>query len=220
MLDSELKKKRVNLKNYAYSEIRKKIIDCIYPPGSMLNESILASELDISRTPLREALNQLHHEALIQIIPKKGILVSNISIDDMNQIYQVRLEIEPFVVRISGPHLDSEKLLHYRELFIGESDDEDSMQQLETDTAFHRYCANNCNNKYILQLMNRVLDENKRVVISTKNDVRLGHSRDEHIKIIDLLLSGDYETASLTMRNHIANCRDSAFFFFLNKVKV
>lgn len=185
----------------------------------MLNENLLASELDISRTPLREALNQLHHEGLIQIMPKKGILVSNISIDDMSQIYQVRLEMESFVVRISGPHLDSEKLLHFRELFLAEEDDEDGMQQLETDTAFHSYLANNCNNKYILQLMNKVLDENKRVMISTKNKARIANSRDEHLKIIDLLLAGEIEAASLAMRDHIGNCRDSAFLYFLNKAK-
>ena len=123
-------------------------------------------------------------------------------------------------MRISGPHLDSEKLMQFRELFVNESEEQDSLQQLEVDTSFHRYCANNCKNKYIQQLMDKVLDENKRVVISTMNEVRLEHSRDEHIKIIDLLLAGEYETASSTMREHIANCRDSAFYFFLNKAKV
>jgi DNA-binding GntR family transcriptional regulator len=67
--------------------------------------------------------------------------------------------------------------------------------------------------------MAKVLDENKRVIISTMNDIRLEHSRDEHIRIIDLLLAGDYETAATTMREHIGNCRDSAFYFFLNRAK-
>lgn len=214
-----MKTKPRSLKKLAYHEIKTKIINCVYPPGSILNENLLAGELDISRTPIREALNQLHHEGLIRIMPKKGILVSNITISDMSQIYQVRLEMEPFVVRISGPHLDSERLLHFRELFLAESDDGDSMEQLETDTSFHRYCADQCKNKYIGQLINKVLDENKRVIISTQNDVRLEHSREEHIKIIDLLLAGDYEAASSTMRTHIGNCRDAAFFFFLNKAK-
>ena len=218
-METAVKKVRVNLKKLAYQEIKNKIVNCVYSPGSLLNENVLAGELNISRTPIREALNQLHHEGLIQIMPKKGILVSTITVADMSQIYQVRLEIEPFVIRICGPHLDSERLMQFRELFVSESEEQDNLQQLEVDTGFHRYCANNCNNKYIQQLMDKVLDENKRVVISTMNDVRLEHSRDEHIKIIDLLLAGDYETASSTMREHIGNCRDSAFYFFLNRAK-
>jgi DNA-binding GntR family transcriptional regulator len=218
-MDIDVKKESRNLKKYAYHEIKNKIVNCIYQPGSVLTEQLLATELDISRTPIREALNQLHHEGLIRILPKKGILVSNITIADMSQIYQVRLEIEPFVIRISGPHLDKEKLLQFREQFVNESNDGDSMEQLETDTGFHRYCADNCGNKYIIQLMNKVLDENKRVIISTQNEVRLSHSREEHIQIIDLLVTEDYEAASSTMRSHIENCRDSAFYFFLNRAK-
>ena len=96
-------KKTINLKKYAYNEIKDKIVNCIYAPGSLLNEQILASELNISRTPIREALSHLQEEGLITIMPKKGILVSNITISDMSQIYQVRLEVEPFVVKLSGP---------------------------------------------------------------------------------------------------------------------
>jgi len=210
----------IALKNFAYDEIKKKIINCIYPPGTMLNEQDLVKELKISRTPIREALNRLDQEGLIRIISKKGILVTNISIADFSQIYQVRIELEPFVVHISGPHLDREKLLNFRELFALETDEHASMQQLDTDTAFHSYLAENCNNKYVYQLMKKVLDENKRVMISTRNKARIDNATNEHIKIIDLLLLGDYEAASLVMRNHILNCRDSAVAYFLDRAKM
>lgn len=211
----ETKQKRVNLKKFAYDEIKRKIVNCEHPPGELLNENVLATELNISRTPIREALSHLQEEGLVKIMPKKGILVSNITIADMSQIYQARLELEPFVVRISGPHLDSEELLRFRELFLVERNEDDILQQLETDTGFHRYLADQCNNKYIAQLMNKILDENKRVVISTKNKVRVEHSHDEHLKLVELLLAKDYEVAATLMRSHIENCRDSAFYYFL-----
>ena len=211
-----LNRGKKNLKQFAYDDIKEKIIRCEYVPGSLLNENILATELEISRTPIREALNQLHHEGLLQIMPKKGILVSNITIVEMSQIYQIRHELEPFIVRISGPHIEKNLLLETRALFLDDSE-EDLYQQLEIDTNFHRYLADNCHNKYAQQLMNKVLDENMRVIISTRNKVRIGKSCDEHIKIIDLMLAEDFEAAANVMRIHVENCRDSAFSYFLNK---
>jgi DNA-binding GntR family transcriptional regulator len=210
----------VTLKTFAYEEIKKKILNCVYAPGMLLNEQVLVNELNISRTPIREALNRLDQEGLIRIISKKGILVSNISIVDLSQIYQARIELEPFVVRISGPHLSREKLLFFRELFFKESDEDHGMEQLETDNDFHSYLADNCDNKHILVVMKKVLDENKRVMISTMNKVRIENARAEHLKIIDLLLLGDYEAASRVMRSHIENCADSALTYFLEKAKM
>jgi len=210
------KGKRTNLKKFAYEEIKTGIVNCVHSPGELLNENLLAEELNISRTPIREALSQLQEEGLVKIMPKKGILVSNITIADMSQIYQTRLHLEPFVVRISGPRLDSNELLRFRELFHKTTDEGDILHQLEVDTSFHRYLADSCNNKYIRQLMNKVLDENKRVVISTKNECRVEHSHDEHLKLIELLLTKNYEEASRLMHTHIENCRDSAFQCFLN----
>ena len=214
-----MKKETVALKRYAYDEIKKMIINCIYAPGALLNEHDLVSELNISRTPIREALNRLEQEGLVRIIPKKGIMVSNISIADFSQIYQARIELEPYVVQISGPHLDREKLLHFRELFVSETDDDDRMEQLNTDTAFHMYLSENCNNKYIHELMKKVLDENTRVMVSTRNKSRIDNACNEHVKIIDLLLLGDHEAAAQVMRNHIINCRDSAVAYFLDRGK-
>ena len=61
----------VNLKNKAYQLIKERIMTCEYGPNSFLNEADLIQEIDASRTPIREALNKLEQEGLVQIIPKK-----------------------------------------------------------------------------------------------------------------------------------------------------
>lgn len=207
----------MNLKKLAYSTIKEKIISCEYPPGELLNENLLAAELKISRTPIREALSHLQEEGFIKIMLKKGIMVSTISIADMRQVYQIRIELEPFGVRLAGPQLKSKELLHYRELFMNQLDDGDMLERLETDTSFHRYIAMNCNNKYLLQILNRVLDENKRISIFNNNIERVEHSHDEHLKLIDALLTNDYDYSAKVMRSHIENCRDSAFACFMQR---
>ena len=207
----------MSLKKLAYSTIKDKIINCEYPPGELLNENLLATELNISRTPIREALSHLQEEGFIRIMLKKGIMVSSITIADMRQVYQIRIEIEPFGVLLAGPQLKSKDLLHFRELFTNQLTKSDMLQRLETDTSFHRYIAMNCNNKYLLQILNRVLDENKRITIFNNNAERVEHSHDEHLKLIDALLTTDYDYSSKVMRMHIENCRDSAFANFLKK---
>jgi len=206
--------KKGNLKHYAYDEIKQRIVNCSFAPGIILNEQMLADEFKISRTPIREAFSKLQEEGLVTLMPKKGILVNNITISDMSEIYQVRLVLEPYIIRVSGSNLDSNELLKFRTLF----DEEviDGCLQQDTDTNFHGYLAASCNNKYIIQVMNKVLVDNQRVMISTRKKPRVESSKDEHIEIIDFLLKEDYVSASESMKKHIVNCRDSAFNFFIH----
>ena len=66
-----------DFKNHVYTILKERLIDCIYPPDSMLNEAQLASDLNLSRTPVREAISRLEMDGFIKIIPKKGIYVTN-----------------------------------------------------------------------------------------------------------------------------------------------
>lgn len=209
---------KTDLKKFAYDEIKSRIIDCTYPPGEILNEQLLTKELNISRTPIREALNRLDHEGLIQILSKKGILIKNITLSDISQVYQLRIEVEPFIVKAAGPFLDHDKLIYFRDLFINIPEDEISnhLNELNTDNAFHKYLVDNCGNKYIIEMMNKVLDENMRIMIYTKNKIRIEDSKSEHISIIDSLLVNNFPQASERMLIHIKNCRDSAYAYLLN----
>lgn len=67
-----------NLKVQAYNTLKNKIVTCEYAPGSMLNETQLATELGFSRTPIREAISILELEGFLSIVPKNGILVTDI----------------------------------------------------------------------------------------------------------------------------------------------
>ena len=81
---------KTSLKTLAYNTIKEKIITCEYAPGSLLNEESLTDMLKISRTPIRDALGRLEQEGLIEILPKKGIMVTNLSMPDINMIVEIR----------------------------------------------------------------------------------------------------------------------------------
>jgi len=76
------------LKNHAYQIIKERLINCIYEPGSLINESQLATDLGLSRTPVREAINRLESEGLVKVMPKKGIFVSDIQLSDVLDLFR------------------------------------------------------------------------------------------------------------------------------------
>ena len=96
------------LKEQTYLTLKERMVDCVYPPGSLINEAQLAADLNLSRTPIREAISKLEMEGFVQILPKKGIYVTNITFNDVIQVFQTRLEIEPIALKLAAPHLPKE----------------------------------------------------------------------------------------------------------------
>ena len=101
---------KVSLKQQAYTTIKNKILTCEYMPNSFLNEDLLCEELQVSRTPVRDALGRLEQENLIKIVPKKGFFVTPLSIGEINMAFEARLLIEPYIISNYCNHLTSEVL--------------------------------------------------------------------------------------------------------------
>lgn len=202
-----------DLKNHTYCILKERLVNCIYPPGTLLNEAQLAADLGASRTPVREAISRLEMEGFVKIMPKKGIYVTDISLNDVLQIFQTRIEIEPIAVRLAAPHLPREELLAFCSKFKGEAPDIQNGFRL--DTAMHLFIIEHCGNRYIIDMMHRIFDENTRVIISSKqNQVQIHDARLEHLDILNSLLDKDTERAIALMQSHIENCRKAALDYF------
>ena len=202
-----------DLKNHTYCILKERLVNCIYPPSTLLNEAQLAADLGASRTPVREAISRLEMEGFVKIMPKKGIYVTDISLNDVLQIFQTRIEIEPIAVRLAAPHLPREELLAFCGKFKGEAPDIQNGFRL--DTAMHLFIIEHCGNRYIIDMMHRIFDENTRVIISSKqNQVQIHDARLEHLDILNSLLDKDTERAIALMQSHIENCRKAALDYF------
>lgn len=202
-----------NLKAQAYTILKEKIVTCEYRPGSMLNEAQLATELGFSRTPIREAISILEMEGFLLIVPKKGIMVTDILLSDVVQIFQARMEIEPIALKLAGSHIPEEELLEWKEKFLTAEPSVEKGYQM--DTEMHLSIIRHCNNSYIINMMEKVFDKNTRVIIcSSHNKAHMQEARTEHLEILDCLLDQNYEEAAVKMRAHIAGCRNAALDFF------
>lgn len=202
-----------DLKNHAYQILKERLVNCIYEPGSILNEAQLASELELSRTPIREAISRLETDGFIKVMPKKGIYVSDIQLSDVLQIFQTRFEIEPVALRMAAPHLPMDQLIAFRNKF--REDLTDIPNGFRLDTAMHLFIIEHCGNRYIIDMMHKVFDDNTRVVIASKqNQVKIHDARMEHLDIIETLMDKEYDKAAQLMSSHIESCRRAALDYF------
>jgi DNA-binding GntR family transcriptional regulator len=202
-----------DLKNLAYSIIKEKLINCEYAPGSMLNEAQIAEELGFSRTPVRESIGRLEQDGFIRVLPKKGIFVTEVSLNDVTQIFQARIEIEPIALNLAGPHLPIEELFRFREAFS--RDEHDIKNGFRVDTAMHLFIIEHCGNRFIIDMMRKLFDENTRVVLATgQNETKIHNAQMEHIQVLNYIIEKDWQKAVNAMRSHIKSCRKAAMDYF------
>ncbi len=103
------------LRRRVFAIIEEAVLNGKYAPGESLTESRLAAELGVSRTPIREALTQLEHEGLVQLVPNKGAVVTGISQKDIQDIYAIRMMIEGLAARWAAQNIQEEELQELQE---------------------------------------------------------------------------------------------------------
>ena len=203
----------ISLRQHAYQEIKHRILDGTYTPGGLLSESQLAQELGISRTPVREALRDLAGRGLLRILPQRGIVVSDLSVKDITEVYQLREELECFATRLAADMMTEEQGAQFV------ADQTQAEQCLRAgllrpayDAAVKMHAqiiAMACNAR-LSRIMGQLADEAHRYGLLT---LRSGHAQqaiDEHGRIIAALLARDGERAADLMRQHLRADRDLA----------
>ena len=99
-----------SLRDAAYDAIKHRIITCAFKPGEYINELQLSSILKIGRTPVHQALDRLMIEGMVEVIPRKGVIVKPVSLNEVLQIIEVRLINEPFGSRLAAQHANDADL--------------------------------------------------------------------------------------------------------------
>src|SRR5699024_4377801 len=151
-----------------YRTLKERLVDCVYAPGCILNEAQLAADLGLSRTPIREAISRLELEGFVKTLPKKGIYVTELTFQDVIQVFQTRLEIEPVALRLAAWHLPKDELSAFAQKF--QQPVVDIQNSFRLDTAMHLFIIEHCGNRYIIDMMRRVFEDNTRIIISSKQN--------------------------------------------------
>jgi DNA-binding GntR family transcriptional regulator len=145
-----------SLTDRAYREIEERIVTLRLAPGEVLSEASLAQDLDIGRTPIREALQRLAREGLIVVLPRRGILVSEIDLRSQLELLIVRRELERLMARLTARRASGAE----REAFLRLATDMETAADRDDDVGFMRLdrrlnllIAKGCRNEYAMRAM-------------------------------------------------------------------
>ena len=201
------------LKLEAYNTIKERIIQCEYPPNCLLNEEWLKEELRISRTPIRDALSRLEQESLIQILPRRGIMVKGVSPDEVEQVFEMRMLIEPYSLKKYGQIIDKEIFRGMEASFS--LNPEETLNDVihKGDDEFHHLFINASKNVYIIEAYKSVYNQNIRLRILSGNlgKDRMLQSQKEHRAITRHCLKGNWDQAAILLGEHLVKSKEASY---------
>ena len=198
----------------AYERLKDAIQNAAVEPGEPLTETRLSELLGISRTPVREALQQLAQEGLVQVIPGRAITVAEHSAQDILDVVHLRSLLEPELVRLAteaASHSEIERLKRSVAEMQAAIETGDHTAWSRSDSVFHEVLGEACPNELlcevVLQMRNRVHQIAN--IDSQPNPARLAECTVEHVEIIEAMATRDSAAAADAMRNHIDKLRES-----------
>jgi len=146
----------VTLTDRAYREIEELIVTLQLPPGTVLSELVLADRLGIGRTPIREALQRLSRDGLVNILPRRGVLVSDINLRAQLRLLEVRRELERLMARGAAERATEEERAEFSEIAAGmyrASESEDDIAFMRLDQQFNTLVSSAARNEFASRSM-------------------------------------------------------------------
>lgn len=190
----------------AYLRIRERIVTLEMPPGSVVNEARLRDDLQIGRTPIREALQRLARENLVRSIPHRGTFVTDINITDLARITEVRIVLEAHAARLAAEKLSAGDRASIEQLLeiLESSSVSDQRELMRLDQAVHRHVYQAAHNPFLEATLERYFNLSLRLwYLVLDREVRLREAVDEHVALLRAVLAGDGSRAEEIMRRHV-----------------
>ncbi|RCS23070.1 GntR family transcriptional regulator [Phyllobacterium salinisoli] len=192
--------------------IRQGILSGSYVAGTQLRQDALAESFGVSRIPIREALFQLEAEGLVRISPQKGAVVSDLSRNEIDDVFELRILLEPRLLLASAPKLTEEDFQRLNDLH------EDYIKAISENTVndygrlnaelhlamYHR--ADMPRTQQIVASLLQTSDRYTRIQLS--NAAAMQRAMEEHAELIHLCRSGRIDRAARFLAEHVAAVRD------------
>lgn len=202
----------MTLNKWVLERIREGILHGAYAPGESLTESRLMEELNVGRTPVREALLQLEVEGLVTIFPRKGAKVNKTSLKEVEEMYTIGGTLEGLAAALSVPRTNnktvrqlSQKIQEGRRLQV----DNDILSYCKVNGEFHRTLVAHCGNDKLINMIEGLRRSVHRLgVISFTIPGRIKSSVEEHERILKSVEEGDSEAVRKAVEDHWNNTKE------------
>lgn len=202
----------INIDNTPLSEkiaetIRTNILKGIIKPGERLVEPKLSEQLGISRTPIREALRNLESEGFIEIIPRRGAVVTQITDKDVDEIFIIKMRLESLAARLATERLTNADIEKMKDLALRVRESTSKVgHKVNWNSEFHEVFIQNCGNDRLIKILAGLQQQFKRATVFSFSETgRTIEVAEEHQNIISAFESRDKDMAEKLVENHIRN---------------
>lgn len=213
-MDFQLKVQKP-LKELVYLELKHKILTGEIASQTRLMEIDLSEKMNVSRTPIREAIKRLADDGLVKVEPRRGAYVANISIKDMLDVFEVREDMEGFVAKLASQRITEGQKLELKA--IAEEYEEATMKPdkeaiIELDEKFHNFIVSCCNNETLAELINYVQELSLRFRYLYYDDYTLYDTASEqHNRIMTAINEGNGEEARKEADAHVRGLKEFVY---------
>jgi DNA-binding GntR family transcriptional regulator len=199
-----------SLAQTVYESLKEQIVSFELTPGTLLTENGVAEGFGVSRTPVREALQLLSTEGLVEITPSRGARVVEYSLEEVLEAYTIRGLLEPHACGLAAERITAEQLSQLGELSMGFPGDVRTHQQAMTfegvNRRFHIAILETARSPMLTDIVKRMMWTTQQTAFYVSSK-RYNVSNSEHRLIVEHLRSGDSERASRAMRRHLARAK-------------
>ena len=206
MMDFQLKVQKP-LKELVYLELKHKILTGEIASQTRLMEIDLSEKMNVSRTPIREAIKRLADDGLVKVEPRRGAYVANISIKDMLDVFEVREDMEGFVAKLASERITEEQKVELAKIaaeYEAAIKRPDKETIIELDEKFHNFIVACCNNETLSELINYVQELSLRFRYLYYDDFTLYESTaEQHNSIMQAINEGRGEDARYEADAHV-----------------
>lgn len=212
-----------SLREQVYQQLKSDIILGVYRPGEKLDVPRLIAQHGLSKTPVRDALNALQQEGLVEVLPRVGYFASRITIKDVEDIFQLRLIVETASAELATPNISVEGLealerLAQRRYVTG---DVGSYKEFLADNReFHHRVAEATGNARLADVIGNLLNQMQRLLI-LRLDLRdnADEMLAEHRRLLQAFRARDSKAARQAMEDALRNARDAVMQSIVSKGK-
>lgn len=189
----------------AYIQLRQKIVRLDFAPGDVLREDELRETLGLGRTPIREALQRLAREHFVTVIPRRGMFVSGIEVEELSMLFETRAVLEPYAARLAalrGTAAQWDEMEATLELTADPTLDD--VAQLELDRRCHEIIWAASGNRFLLDTLDMLYAQSDRLWHLYLADVAdMQHAVDEHQAILVALRAADGDAVADLLETHV-----------------
>jgi DNA-binding GntR family transcriptional regulator len=199
--------KKLSLRDQAYEVIKGRIVSCDLKPGEAITVTELAAALGIGRTPVIQAVDRLMIDGLVEVMPRKGVVVSPISLDELMDIIDVRLLNECRVARWAAESINDDQIKEMKRNLkdMKEATEKRDIDQLiSLDREFHRLISSAAGNEIMTELLGNLHDRSVRFWTLSLNVSK--HNKrvcEQHLEIVEALAGHDLDKAEKAVHEHI-----------------